>query len=116
MQTRHYAAEVSNSVGKLTFKPGCLPGAGSKAISPFISRTLQTLRCERNRYVNRICAPSIRSRNAYPPVSLIAAATGFDSGDPRCRKKMESATMLPMARNSLCQFWNDSNQKRVVAR
>lgn len=41
---------------------------------------------------------------AQPPVLQCGAATGFDWGDPRCRRKMVSATMLNTAKNSLCQF------------
>jgi hypothetical protein len=48
------------------------------------------------------------------PVSLCGVSTGLDSGDPRCRRKIENTTMLAIARNSLCQFWKDSNQNREV--
>ena len=37
----------------------------------------------------------------------------LDSGDPCWRKKIESTTIDPIARNSLCQFWNDSNQNQL---
>jgi len=50
------------------------------------------------------------------PVCAWLAATGFDSGEPRCRSTIEKMIRLPTARNSLCQFWNDSNQNRDVAR
>jgi hypothetical protein len=50
------------------------------------------------------------------PVSLCGASTGFDSGEPRCLSLIESNTMLATARNSLCQFWKDSNQKRELER
>ena len=40
----------------------------------------------------------------YSPVDLWEAATGFDSGDPRWRRKMESAASEATAKNSLCQF------------
>ena len=54
-------------------------------------------------------------RRAQPqPVSLCGLSTGFDSGDPRCRRKIDNTTMLAMARNSLCQFWKDSNQNLQV--
>ena len=46
----------------------------------------------------------------YPlPVSEWGAATGLDSGEPRWRRKIDSTASVPTARNSLCQFWNDSN-------
>src|SRR5687767_3534313 len=45
------------------------------------------------------------------PVSVSPASTGLDSGEPFCRKKMESTTNTQIDKNSLCQFWNDSNQK-----
>lgn len=57
-----------------------------------------------------------RASQSSSPVSDRLAATGFDSGEPRWRKKMERMTIEPMARNSLCQFWKDSNQNRVVCR
>lgn len=49
------------------------------------------------------------------PVSPWGWSTGFDSGEPLCRRNTESTTSAPIDRNSLCQFWNDSNQKREVA-
>jgi hypothetical protein len=48
------------------------------------------------------------------PVSSWGLSTGFDSGDPRCRRKIERITIAAMAKNSLCQFCNDSNQNREV--
>ena len=38
----------------------------------------------------------------------------MDWEEPLCLEKIESTTIAPIARNSLCQFWNDSNQKREV--
>ena len=34
--------------------------------------------------------------------------------DPRSRNQIDSTARVPIAKNSLCQFWNDSNQKREV--
>ena len=42
--------------------------------------------------------------------SPCGAATGFDSGEPFWRSQIVSVTIANTARNSLCQFWNDSNQ------
>jgi hypothetical protein len=50
------------------------------------------------------------------PVSACGACTGFDSGDHRCLRYTASHTMEAIARNSLCQFWNDSNQNRADVR
>ena len=36
----------------------------------------------------------------------------MDSAEPRWRRKMVPTTIAASERNSLCQFWNDSNQKR----
>lgn len=58
----------------------------------------------------------LRASGSQAPVSAWLAATVFDSGDPRCRRKIENTIRVPTARNSLCQFWNDSHQKREVAR
>jgi len=38
------------------------------------------------------------------PVSLCGLATGFDSGEPFCRKKIERKIIAPIDKNSLCQF------------
>ena len=48
----------------------------------------------------------------YPlsPVARCEACTGFDSGDPYCRRKIVNTTIVAIARNSDCQFCNDSNQ------
>src|SRR5687767_7845199 len=80
------------------------------------------LNCAERRIAFRSCA--IGNANhahsplepRYLPVCECGAATRFDSGDPRSRSQMLKITMHPTARNSLCQFWNDSNQKRLVAR
>ena len=50
----------------------------------------------------------------YRPVSSCALCTGLDSGEPCSRSQIESTTKAPTAKNSLCQFWKDSNQKRDV--
>jgi len=60
------------------------------------------------------------SRQSVPqrhtePVSSWGESTGFDSGEPFCRRKTDRSTSAPTDRNSLCQFWSDSNQKRFVA-
>ena len=39
-----------------------------------------------------------------------APCTGFDSGEPSCREIPANHTMTPTERNSLCQFWSDSNR------
>jgi hypothetical protein len=52
----------------------------------------------------------------YRPVAAWARCTGLDSGDPRSRNQRDTTTTLPTAQNSLCQFWNDSNQKGAVPR
>lgn len=50
----------------------------------------------------------------YDPVCSSRAPIGLDSGDLRCRKNMDSRMRDPTARNSLCQFWNDSNQNEEL--
>jgi hypothetical protein len=50
----------------------------------------------------------------YRPVSSCALCTGLDSGEPFSRSQIESTAKAPTAKNSLCQFWKDSNQKREV--
>ena len=42
------------------------------------------------------------------------AATGFDCGEPFCRNQIVSRASTPTEKNSLCQFWNDSNQNCAV--
>jgi hypothetical protein len=44
-------------------------------------------------------------------VSACGVPTGLDSDEPRWRRKMENATMLPTARNSDCQFCSVRFQK-----
>ena len=48
------------------------------------------------------------------PVSAWGVYTGFDSAEPRWRRRTENTTMAPTARNSLCQFWNDWDQNSDV--
>ena len=50
----------------------------------------------------------------YSPVSSCGASTGFDCGEPFSLKKIDNTTMANTDKNSLCQFWNDSNQKRAL--
>ena len=50
------------------------------------------------------------------PVSLFGAETGFDSGDPLKRRKIDSTTSTAVERNSDCQFCNDSNHNWGSAR
>ena len=38
------------------------------------------------------------------------SATGFDSKEPRCRRKIDNPIIAATAMNSLCQFCIDSNQ------
>ena len=40
----------------------------------------------------------------YSPVSLFAASTGFDCGDPFCLRKIDRITIVKTDKNSLCQF------------
>src|SRR5262245_5228831 len=42
-----------------------------------------------------------------------SVARGLSS---RSLNQMDNTTMVPTAKNSLCQFWNDSNQKCAVPR
>src|SRR5215218_9985785 len=58
----------------------------------------------------------VRLRAQELPVSLCGAATGFDSGDPRWRRKTDNHANEATARNSLCQFWKDWNQNSEVRR
>src|SRR5690606_5914119 len=44
------------------------------------------------------------------------AETGFDSGDPRSRRKIASTISTAVERNSLCQFWKLSNQNSADAK
>jgi hypothetical protein len=44
------------------------------------------------------------------PVWECGAVTGFDSGEPRKRRKIDRITSIAVDRNSDCQFWKDSNQ------
>lgn len=41
----------------------------------------------------------------YSPVFAWGAATGFDSGEPPNRRKIERTTRTAVERNSDCQFW-----------
>ena len=52
----------------------------------------------------------------YPllPVSACGAPTGFDSGEPRWRRKTERIAIDPIARNSDCQFCSVRFQKSAV--
>lgn len=52
----------------------------------------------------------------YSPVLAFGASTGFDSGEPFIRRKMDNTTRAPIDMNSLCQFWNDSNHSLDVVR
>jgi hypothetical protein len=45
------------------------------------------------------------------PVASCGVPTGFDSGDPRWRRKIARTMNDPTARNSDCQFWNVDSQK-----
>jgi hypothetical protein len=40
----------------------------------------------------------------------VGSATGFDSAEPFCRKKIDKTPIAGTAMNSLCQFCIDSNQ------
>jgi len=62
------------------------------------------------------CNGRAAARARYAPVSECGLSTSFDSGEPSCRRKMDSTIIERMARNSLCQFWNDSNQNCDVLR
>lgn len=63
------------------------------------------------RPVHRPLAEAIaRVAASYAPVSAFFAATGFDSGEPLWRRKIDSTTSTAVDMNSDCQFWNDSNQ------
>ena len=82
-------------------------------------------RCERSpnarggrgRTRGRRSAPAVYAGpRLYRPVSAWARWTGVDSGDPRSRNQLDTTTMLPTAKNSLCQFWNDANHQRAVPR
>lgn len=44
------------------------------------------------------------NQDAHPPVLEWGAATGFDSGEPRKRRKIERTTRTAVDRNSDCQF------------
>ena len=50
---------------------------------------------------------SVCTRSYSLPVWLWGLLTGLDSGDPRCRRKMDRTISTPMERNSLCQFCID---------
>ena len=60
------------------------------------------------------CCAKVVGVAPYAPVLAYGAFTALDSGEPRCRKTIESTTNEATARNSLCQFWNDSNQNCEV--
>ena len=83
------------------------PGLHTRARGPgafFKRRGLSSVTC------------SASEPSAYSlPVWLWGASTGLDSGEPRCLSQIERTTIAARARNSLCQFWKDSNQKREVA-
>ena len=71
----------------------------------------------RRRVVRGGAGAGPRPGRRYPsPVALCGAGTGFDSGEPSWRSRIERTTSAPMERNSLCQFWNDSNHSRAVVR
>jgi hypothetical protein len=63
-----------------------------------------------------VCADCSARLCYQPPVLLCGAATGFDWEVLLCLRQCESPIIAPIARNWLCQFWNDSNQKRGAAR
>src|SRR4051812_22449199 len=70
----------------------------------FSSKYINQNSCRQIRLIRaRICS-------AYFPVSSFGASTGFDSGEPFCRRKIEKNTIAATDKNSLCQFCNDSNQ------
>lgn len=54
------------------------------------------------------------AREAYLPVTALPVPTGFDSGDFLWRRTIDRRMSSPTARNSLCQFWNDSNQNTAL--
>ena len=53
---------------------------------------------------------------SHVPVWEWGASTSFDCDDPFSRRKIDRITIAPIDRNSLCQFWSDSNQNRAVPR
>ena len=53
---------------------------------------------------------------SFPVEPRVAAPTGFDSGDPRCRRKIAITAKEPTARNSDCQFWSEASQKSAEPR
>ena len=68
------------------------------------SKTLCLLLCNASITDRALASESLRGR----------VTTGFDSGEPFSRSQIDSTTMVKMARNSLCQFWKDSNQNWEV--
>ena len=58
----------------------------------------------------------VRVAMAQVPVCECGASTGFDCGESFARSQMLSSTTASTERNSLCQFWNDSNQNFVSPR
>ena len=46
-----------------------------------------------------------------PVASSVGPPTGFDSGEPRWRRKIVSTANEPTARNSDCQFCSVASQK-----
>ena len=49
----------------------------------------------------------------HSPVSLFGVSTGFDCEEPFCLIKKDNTSRAKTERNSLCQFWKDSNQNRL---
>ena len=69
----------------------------------------------RRSYATRSVPNEGAERRDYSPVSECDAATGFDCDEPCSRSQIERSTSTPTDMNSLCQFWNDSNQNWLVA-
>ena len=76
-----------------------------------------TIQADRSRYFRPGRDATVRSEVNWPdvapafsrcgysvPVCSCGASTGFDSGEPRCRRTTLNSTIAASARNSLCQF------------
>ena len=57
-----------------------------------------------------------RQSPAQCPVCECGASSCLDCGESACRRKIDSRTSARIARNSLCQFWNDWYQNSALVR
>lgn len=92
---------------------GAMAGQAKRGHTRLAGRYLQGLKFEA---FEKHAPRPYRSRSVQAPVSRCEEATGFDSGDPLKRRKIDRTTTTAVDRNSDCQFCRDSNQNCALAR